>query len=82
MLLYWCLIGSGIHSIHFVRLECNCGVILLFLLFFLCVCAQTNGSGLTASDLNVRATVHYGIPSTASILAVDSVQRLLAIGTL
>ncbi|XP_049368485.1 uncharacterized protein LOC125833389 [Solanum verrucosum] len=43
---------------------------------------QTNGSGLTASDLNVRATVHYGIPSTASILAVDSVQRLLAIGTL
>ncbi|CAN4106135.1 unnamed protein product [Withania somnifera] len=43
---------------------------------------RTNGSGLTASDLNVRATVHYGIPSTASILAVDSVQRLLAIGTL
>ncbi|XP_055812638.1 uncharacterized protein LOC129882392 isoform X1 [Solanum dulcamara] len=43
---------------------------------------QTNGSGLTASDLNVRATVHYGIPSTSSILAVDSVQRLLAIGTL
>ncbi|MCD7471535.1 hypothetical protein HAX54_012025 [Datura stramonium] len=39
-------------------------------------------AGLTAGDLNVRATVHYGIPSTASILAVDSVQRLLAIGTL
>ncbi|KAK4359355.1 hypothetical protein RND71_021584 [Anisodus tanguticus] len=43
---------------------------------------QPNGSGLTSSDLNVRATVHYGIPSTASILAVDPVQRLLAIGTL
>ncbi|XP_070037873.1 uncharacterized protein LOC107786215 [Nicotiana tabacum] len=43
---------------------------------------QRNGSGLTAIDLNVRATVHYGIPSTASILAVDPIQRLLAIGTL
>ncbi|XP_060202393.1 uncharacterized protein LOC132630812 isoform X1 [Lycium barbarum] len=43
---------------------------------------QPNGSGLTANDLNIRATVHYGIPSTASILAVDPVQRLLAIGTL
>ncbi|KAK4342735.1 hypothetical protein RND71_038551 [Anisodus tanguticus] len=42
---------------------------------------EPNGSGLTASDLNVGATVHYGIPSTASILAVDPVQRLLAIGT-
>ncbi|KAM3216972.1 putative protein isoform X1 [Capsicum annuum] len=42
----------------------------------------TNDSGLTASDLNVRSTVHYGIPSTASILAVDSIQRLLAVGTL
>lgn len=45
-------------------------------------CVQRNGSGLTAIDLNVRATVHYGIPSTASILAVDPIQRLLAIGTL
>ncbi|XP_038903847.1 LOW QUALITY PROTEIN: uncharacterized protein LOC120090335 [Benincasa hispida] len=37
---------------------------------------------LTAEDLNLRVTVHYGIPSTASILAFDSIQRLLAIGTL
>lgn len=37
---------------------------------------------LTPEDLNLRVTVHYGIPSTASILAFDSIQRLLAIGTL
>ncbi|XP_068340219.1 uncharacterized protein [Pyrus communis] len=35
---------------------------------------------LTAEDL--RVAVHYGIPSTASILAFDPIQRLLAIGTL
>ncbi|KZV34948.1 hypothetical protein F511_04922 [Dorcoceras hygrometricum] len=29
-----------------------------------------------------RVCVHYGIPSTASILAFDPIQRLLAIGTL
>lgn len=29
-----------------------------------------------------RVVVHYGVPSTASVLAFDSVQQLLAIGTL
>ncbi|XP_022145606.1 uncharacterized protein LOC111015012 [Momordica charantia] len=37
---------------------------------------------LTPEDLDLRVAVHYGIPSTASILAFDSIQRLLAIGTL
>ncbi|KAL6520905.1 hypothetical protein OROGR_017474 [Orobanche gracilis] len=37
---------------------------------------------LTSDDVNIRLNVHYGIPSTASILAFDPIQRLLAIGTL
>ncbi|CAA0809481.1 transducin family protein / WD-40 repeat family protein [Striga hermonthica] len=37
---------------------------------------------LTSEDVNVRIDVHYGIPSTASIVACDQIQRLLAIGTL
>lgn len=37
---------------------------------------------LTPADLDLRVAVHYGIPSTASILAFDPFQRLLAIGTL
>ncbi|TXG50110.1 hypothetical protein EZV62_025985 [Acer yangbiense] len=37
---------------------------------------------LTRKDLDPRVTVHYGIPSTASVLAFDPVQRLLAVGTL
>ncbi|GER34965.1 transducin family protein / WD-40 repeat family protein, partial [Striga asiatica] len=37
---------------------------------------------LTSDDVNVRIDVHYGIPSTASIVACDQIQRLLAIGTL
>ncbi|XP_051131548.1 uncharacterized protein LOC127251742 [Andrographis paniculata] len=37
---------------------------------------------LTPDDFNLRVNVHYGIPSTASILAFDPIQRLLAIGTL
>ncbi|XAR65951.1 hypothetical protein NMG60_11011970 [Bertholletia excelsa] len=39
-------------------------------------------NALKKSDLDPRITVHYGIPSTASILAFDSIQRILAIGTL
>ncbi|XP_006338830.1 uncharacterized protein [Solanum tuberosum] len=34
------------------------------------------------SDLEATVSVHYGIPSTASILAFDPIQQLLAIGTL
>lgn len=34
------------------------------------------------ADLDIRVVVHYGIPSTASVLAFDPIQRLLAIGTL
>ncbi|KAK9124526.1 hypothetical protein Sjap_014128 [Stephania japonica] len=37
---------------------------------------------LTAMDLDVKVALHYGIPPTASILAFDPIQRLLAIGTL
>ncbi|KAK3229097.1 hypothetical protein Dsin_000978 [Dipteronia sinensis] len=37
---------------------------------------------LTMKDLDPRVTVHYGIPSTASVLAFDPIQRLLAVGTL
>ncbi|KAL6980725.1 hypothetical protein U1Q18_022362 [Sarracenia purpurea var. burkii] len=37
---------------------------------------------VTLKDLDPRVAVHYGIPSTASILAFDPIQRLLAIGTL
>ncbi|PIN06027.1 Tomosyn [Handroanthus impetiginosus] len=37
---------------------------------------------MASSDLAPRVAVHYGIPSTASILAYDPIQRLLAVGTL
>ncbi|KAK4396111.1 Syntaxin-binding protein 5 [Sesamum angolense] len=44
---------------------------------------QHHEKGLLASeDVELRINVHYGVPSTASILAFDSIQRLLAIGTL
>ncbi|KAJ6316081.1 hypothetical protein OIU78_019376 [Salix suchowensis] len=39
-------------------------------------------SSLTEADLDLQVVVHYGIPSTASLLAFDSIQRLLAIATL
>ncbi|RDY11218.1 Syntaxin-binding protein 5, partial [Mucuna pruriens] len=38
--------------------------------------------GLQGSELDLRIVIHYGIPSTASVLAFDPIQRLLAIGTL
>lgn len=45
--------------------------------------SQYHGKSLLSSDeVDFRINVHYGIPSTASILAFDPVQRLLAIGTL
>ncbi|KAK6122032.1 hypothetical protein DH2020_044225 [Rehmannia glutinosa] len=37
---------------------------------------------MASSDLAPLVAVHYGIPSTASILAFDPIQRLLAVGTL
>ncbi|EPS63539.1 hypothetical protein M569_11243, partial [Genlisea aurea] len=37
---------------------------------------------MAASDMAPVVASHYGIPATASILAFDSIQRLLAIGTL
>lgn len=33
-------------------------------------------------DFEPRVIVHYGIPSTASIMAFDPLQHLLAVGTL
>ncbi|KAL2500491.1 transducin family protein/WD-40 repeat family protein [Forsythia ovata] len=45
--------------------------------------SQHHGKGLLSSEeLDFRINVHYGIPSTASIIAFDPIQRLLAIGTL
>ncbi|KAI8564246.1 hypothetical protein RHMOL_Rhmol03G0167000 [Rhododendron molle] len=41
-----------------------------------------NKGSVTLKDLDPRVAVHCGIPSTASILAFDPIQRLLAIGTL
>ncbi|KAK7300521.1 hypothetical protein RJT34_11367 [Clitoria ternatea] len=35
-----------------------------------------------SSNLDARVVFHYGVPSTASILAFDRVQRLLAVATL
>ncbi|EEF30276.1 nucleotide binding protein, putative [Ricinus communis] len=37
---------------------------------------------LKSTDLDLHISVHYGVPSTASLLAFDSIQRLLAIATL
>ncbi|XP_024184109.1 uncharacterized protein LOC112189069 isoform X1 [Rosa chinensis] len=37
---------------------------------------------VSQADLDPRIVFHYGIPSTASILALDRTQSLLAIGTL
>ncbi|XP_073142226.1 uncharacterized protein [Henckelia pumila] len=39
-------------------------------------------SSLTSEDVDFSVNVHYGIPSTATILAFDPIQRLLALGTL
>lgn len=38
--------------------------------------------GVALTDLDPHVAVHYGIPPSASILAFDPFQRLLAIGTL
>lgn len=43
---------------------------------------QSPERSMTLTDLEPRVAVHYGIPSTASILAFDPIQHLLAIGTL
>ncbi|KAL3650281.1 hypothetical protein CASFOL_006684 [Castilleja foliolosa] len=42
----------------------------------------TRQSMTSSSELAPPVAVHYGIPSTASILAFDPIQRLLAVGTL
>jgi syntaxin-binding protein 5 len=42
---------------------------------------QQQGS-LQQSELDPRIVIHYGIPSSSSLLAFDPIQRLLAIGTL
>ncbi|XP_038892132.1 uncharacterized protein LOC120081378 isoform X3 [Benincasa hispida] len=44
--------------------------------------SPTQKGVLTGTDLDPRVTVHYGIPPTASILAYDPIQSLLAVGTL
>lgn len=42
---------------------------------------QQQGS-LQSTELDPRIVIHYGIPSSSSVLAFDPIQRLLAIGTL
>lgn len=37
---------------------------------------------LTEEQLNLRLSAHYGLPRTASILAFDPIQRLLAVASL
>ncbi|XP_021769683.1 uncharacterized protein LOC110733914 isoform X2 [Chenopodium quinoa] len=37
---------------------------------------------LKPTDLDPHIRIHFGIPSTASILAIDPIQQLLAVGTL
>ncbi|XP_059072643.1 uncharacterized protein LOC131062006 isoform X1 [Cryptomeria japonica] len=49
--------------------------------------AQVNQSGLLQGglrpdDLNLHVTLHYGIPSTSSLLSFDPFQRILAVATL
>ncbi|XP_072975258.1 uncharacterized protein [Typha angustifolia] len=34
------------------------------------------------AEMNLQIPIHYGVPNTASLLAYDPIQRLLAIGTL
>ncbi|XP_041023794.1 uncharacterized protein LOC121264600 [Juglans microcarpa x Juglans regia] len=43
---------------------------------------KAHHGGLTSADLDARIAIHYGVPSTASVLGFDPIQRLLAIGTL
>ncbi|MED6192301.1 hypothetical protein PIB30_008823 [Stylosanthes scabra] len=44
---------------------------------------QEAGKGNSkCADFDPRVLLHFGVPSTASILAFDRVQRLLAVGTL
>lgn len=43
---------------------------------------QNNAPDGSITDLELQLVLHYGIPYTASILAFDPIQRLLAIGTL
>ncbi|KAK6943476.1 hypothetical protein RJ641_024578, partial [Dillenia turbinata] len=38
--------------------------------------------GLSTADSDPRISIHYGIPSTASLLAYDSIQHLLATGSM
>ncbi|KAJ1699009.1 hypothetical protein LUZ63_007521 [Rhynchospora breviuscula] len=44
--------------------------------------SDDNVSGKKSTEINVQIAVHYGIPYTASTMAFDPIQRLLAIGTL
>lgn len=46
------------------------------------LCVMMLQARVTQADLDPRIVFHYGIPTTASILALDRTQSLLAIGTL
>ena len=56
---------------------------MLFLSVFRAAQQQDVGHGSVPSgNFDPRVVFHYGVPSTASILAFDHIQNLLAIGTL
>lgn len=54
------------------------------ILKILCGVQQQNvvESSVSSVKFDPRVVLHYGVPSTASILAFDCVQRLIAVGTL
>ncbi|KAK9126671.1 hypothetical protein Scep_015517 [Stephania cephalantha] len=44
--------------------------------------SSVNHGVATQMDLDPRTVIHYGIPSTSSMIAFDPIQQLLAVGTL
>lgn len=67
---------------YIANLRCYVFSLFLLLIYLTFQHHDVKQGSLTPADLDPRVTLHYGIPSTASILAFDPIQSLLAIGTL
>jgi hypothetical protein len=52
------------------------------ILFMNILCGVQEQNVMQTEKFDPRVLLHYGVPSSASILAFDRVQRLLAVGTL
>jgi hypothetical protein len=52
------------------------------ILFMNILCGVQEQNVMRSEKFDPRVLLHYGVPSSASILAFDRVQRLLAVGTL